>query len=60
MDTIKGPFNSKLFGSKVISKNILRLLVAYFIPYFIISLFNLLYSSYKNITIFTVNKKISN
>ena len=58
--TAKGLFNSKLLGSRVVRKKILKLLITYFAPFFIISLLNLPHSSCKNITILTVSKKVSN
>jgi len=58
--TAEGLFNSKLLGSRVVSKKISRLLVACLAPSFIISLLNLPYGSCKNITILAVSKKVSN
>ena len=58
--TVKDLFNSKLLGSRVVSKKISRLPVACLAPSFIISLLNLPHGSCKNITILAVSKKVSN
>jgi len=58
--TAEGLFNSKLLGSRVVSKKISRLPVARLAPSFIISLLNLPHGSCKNITILAVGKKVSN
>lgn len=60
ISTAEGLFNGKLLSSRVVSKKISRLLVANLAPSFITGFLNPPHSSYKNIAILAVGKKVSN